>query len=74
MTTATTFVRQNDAGLRVRTSKYWQNLVLAVVFVLNLKVSKTRSRMTIATFSRQNDAGSRLHSIDKISSSLLSSS
>ena len=74
MTTANTFVRQNDAGSRVRTSKYWQNLALVVVLVLNLKVSTTRSRMTIAIFSRQNDAGSRLHSIDKISSSLLSTS
>ena len=74
MTTAATFVRQNDAGSRVRTSKYWQNLVLVVVLVLNLKVSKPRSWMTTAIFSRQNDAGPRLHSIDKISSSLLSSS
>ena len=34
MTTATTFVRQNDASLRVRTSKYGQNLVLVVVLSL----------------------------------------
>ena len=73
MTTAI-FSRQNDAGSRVRTSKYWQNLVLVVILVLNLKVSKTRSRMTTAIFSRQNDAGSRSHSIDKMSSTLLSSS
>ena len=37
MTTATTFSRQNDAGLRVYTTKYWENLVLVVVLVLKLK-------------------------------------
>ena len=41
MTTATTFVRQNDAGLRVRTSKYGHNLVLVVVLSLPADVLVT---------------------------------
>ena len=31
MTTATTFSRQNDAGARASTTKYWENLLLVLV-------------------------------------------
>ena len=37
MTTAITFSRQNDAGSRVYTTKYWENLVLVVVLVSESK-------------------------------------
>ena len=37
MTTAITFSRQNDAGLRACTTYYWENLVLVVVLVLESK-------------------------------------
>ena len=32
MTTTITFSRQNEGALRTRTSYYWENLVLVVVF------------------------------------------
>ena len=35
--TATTFSHQNDAGARVRTTQYWENLVLVVVLVSESK-------------------------------------
>ena len=37
MTTATMFSRQNDAASRASTIYYWENLVLAVVLVLESK-------------------------------------
>ena len=37
MTTATTFFRQNNTGSCVRTTYYWENLVLVVVLVLESK-------------------------------------
>ena len=37
MTTAITFSRQNDAGLRACTTYYWENLVLVVVLVIESK-------------------------------------
>ena len=47
MTTAIKFSRQNDAGSRVSTTYYWQNLVLVVVLVSESKAlyfSVRRSR------------------------------
>ena len=38
MTTATTFSRQNDADSRVNTTKFWENLVIVVILVLESKV------------------------------------
>ena len=37
MTTAITFSRQDDAGSRASTTKYWENLVLEVVLALESK-------------------------------------
>ena len=37
VTTATIFSLQNDAGLRVSNTVYWENLVLVVVLVLESK-------------------------------------
>ena len=38
MTTAIAFSRQNDAGAHVCTTKYWRNLILVVILVLESKV------------------------------------
>ena len=37
MTTAITFSRQNDAGSRASTTNCWENLVLVVFLVLEIK-------------------------------------
>ena len=37
MKTISTFSRQNDAGLRKRTTYYWENFFLVVVLVLESK-------------------------------------
>ena len=47
MTTAIAFSRQNDVGSRASTAKYWENLVLVVVLVLESKAVYRQMRSLI---------------------------
>ena len=65
MTTTITFSRQNEGALRTRTSYYWENLVLVVVFF-------SKSKAQTMTFLEEGEGVNKVYSGHYESSDLVS--
>ena len=64
MATAITFSRQNEAGSRVSSTQYWENLVLVVVLVSESKVLLSvliGGKMSCSNTPRGNDLKKLFH-------------